>query len=484
MLEYLKDHWWSVIVVLNYMLAISAAVTIILKNINPTKTLSYIIVLVIFPFLGIVVYYFFGQEYRKTKIFSRKHVLNQKVVKAIDKELELKTKELEEVEEFLDDKSKLVKLLHNNSRSKLTRFNDVKILINGEQKFDYLLNDLKNAKHHIHIEYYIIKDDIIGSKVISMLCQKAEEGVKVRVSFDAVGSKISFASKKKMKQSGVEFHSFMPVRFAKFTGKMNYRNHRKIAIIDGVIGYTGGINVSDNYLNYETKKTYWRDTHIRIKGESVRSLQILFLTTWEFVSEKEISVVESYFPKVNTTSNIDIQIAASGPDTDWANIMEAIFTAITNADKYIYITTPYFIPNDEIITAIQVAARCGIDVRLMIPKESDSWTAEHATNSYIDALLEADVKIYRYARGFVHAKTMVIDDIFCSIGTANMDYRSFNINFEVNALIYNETVSKDLKTIFLKDIKDSEQVQLEAWRNRSQFNKLQESFCRLWAPLL
>lgn len=484
MIDFVKHNFWNILIVLNYVVAISAAITILLKNINPTKTISYIMVLVFFPFLGLLVYYFFGQEYRKNKIFNRKHILNKRVVKNINKELQLNNKEKREIKQTLDEKVKLVKLLYNSEQSPLTLNNKVKLIKNGEEKFKLLLKDLEQAQSHIHMEYYILKDDKIGTQVLDVLCEKAIEGVNVRLTFDDVGSKLSKAIKKKLKESGIEYAPFMPVLFPKFTGKMNYRNHRKIVVIDGRIGYLGGINISDTYVNYETDNSYWRDTHLRIEGEAVKPLQINFLTTWNFVSNTDLSISKAFFPEIEVTEEVPVQIAASGPDTDWANIMETIFTAIVTAQKYVYITTPYFIPNDEVITAMQVAAKSGVEVKLLIPKHSDSWTAEHATNSYLESLLEAGVEIYRYKKGFVHAKTLVVDDIFCTVGTSNMDYRSFNINFEINALIYDETQSKALKKFFNDDIKDSEQLTLQNWQKRSRLSRLKESFCRLWAPLL
>lgn len=485
MLEYVKDNIWTILLWLNYILAISAALTILFKNINPTKTLSYIIVLVFFPFLGLIVYYLFGQEYRKNKIFNRKNVLNQSIVKSVNEKLELNTEELKKLEDSeLEDKVKLIKLLHNSRKSPLTTNNKVKILRNGEVKFEYLLSDLKEAQHHIHLEYYIFRDDDIGNQIIDVLCNKAKQGVKVRLSKDDVGSYLSGSAKRRLTKSGVEFHPFMPVLFPKFTSKMNYRNHRKIVVIDGKIGYVGGINVGDEYINTKDSDKYWRDTHIRIEGEGVRQLQIHFLMNWDFVSDGKIQIDKSLFPEFSCDEKLSLQIAASGPDTDWAYIMEAMFLGITEADDYVYITTPYFIPNDQIITALQVAARSNVDVRLLIPKKSDSWNAKYATNSYLEPLLESGVKVYRYTKGFLHAKTMVVDDVFSTIGTSNMDYRSFNINFEINALVYDNDFSEKVKDHFLDDLKDSEEVTYDEWINRPKIDKLKESYCRLWAPLL
>ncbi|MFD2550636.1 cardiolipin synthase [Bizionia sediminis] len=484
MMALVKDNIWIILIALNYVLAITAATTILLKNINPTKTISYILVLVVFPFLGLLVYYFFGQEYRKNKIFNRKNILNEQIVKKIGEDYTLTAQQKQELNAYLDEKIKLVELLKNNKSTPVTLRNDVYIIKNAKEKFELLFTDLKQATNHIHLEYYILKDDTIGTELINILCQKAKEGVKVRLSFDDVGSSISAKTKNKMTESGVHFFAFMPVLFPRFTGKMNYRNHRKIAIIDGKIGYLGGINISDNYVNYEQSNRYWRDTHVRIKGEALKPLQIHFLMTWDFVSNASCNITEQLFPDTEIATKKAVQIAASGPDTDWANIMEAMFVAINTAEKYIYITTPYFIPNDEIVTSLQIAAKSGVDVRLLIPKQSDSWTAKHATNSYIMRLLEAKVKVYRYTKGFIHAKTMVVDDVFCTIGTANLDFRSFNINFEINALIYNKDTSKQLKALFLEDITNSQEIDIQAWQQRSKFTKIKESYCRLWSPSL
>lgn len=484
MIDYIKQEFWSILLVFNYLLAASAAITILLKNVNPTKTVSYIIVLIFFPFLGLIVYYLFGQEYRKNKIFNRKHVLNKNIIKSIHQDLEFNKQEIRDVDDYLEDKVKLVKLLYSSENSPLSLKNDIEILKDGNIKFPKLLEDIKAAKHHIHLEYYVLREDNIGFEILDLLCKKAEEGIRVRVSYDDVGSKISSKMKSRMSESGIEHYPFMPVMFSRFTGKMNYRNHRKIAIIDGSIGYVGGINIADEYISNEEDGYFWRDTHLRIVGEAVKSLQIHFFTTWDFVSNDKLRIVKAYFPKTECKRDVAIQIAASGPDTDWANIMEAIFTAITSADNYVYITTPYFVPNDEIITAITVASKSGVDVKLIIPKKSDSKVVKHATNSYLDKLLQAGVKVYKYKKGFIHAKTMVVDDIFSTVGTSNMDYRSFNINFEINALIYDKENSKILKRHFEDDLKECEEVDYKAYLNRSRLTKLKESFSRLWSPLI
>lgn len=482
-MEFITDNIWAILVGVNYALAIALIIVILFKQLTPSKTLSYIIVLMVLPFLGLLVYVLFGQDYRKSKIFDRKNILNQSIVKNLLKDLTLTKHHFQTIESVLGDKSKIISLLYSGGDSKLTIHNELKVLKNGEEKFEALIEDLKNAKHHIHLEYYIFTDDVIGTNVIDLLCKKSEEGVEVRLIFDDVGSKIASKSKSKLKLSGVQFHAFMPVLFPRFTGKMNYRDHRKIAIIDGEIGYVGGINISDDYININ-KEVYWRDTHLKITGDAVKHLQILFFTGWNFVTGNTVELSKIYFPETHIDSVRGVQIIGSGPDTDWPYIKEAVFSAITTASNYLYLTTPYFIPNDEIIVALQTAARSGVDVRLLIPKKSDSWISGSATNSYLNHLLEAGVKVYLYEKGFVHAKTLVMDDEVCSIGTANMDFRSYEINFEVTAFLYDKPTCLELKEQFEDDLKSASIMDLDQWNNRPLYYKFLESIARLLAPLL
>ncbi|SHH43265.1 cardiolipin synthase [Winogradskyella jejuensis] len=482
-MDFIKNHIWAILTILNYIIAVSAVITILFKRINPTKTLSYIIALLLIPFLGLLVYYLFGQDYRKSKIFNRKKVLNQSTVKSIQETADIDAHVVDDIEDRLKEKSKLIPLIYNSENSKLTVNNKVTVIKDGDMKFDLLFKDIEKAKHHIHLEYFIVKDDDFGLKFLNVLSKKAKDGVQVKLIMDDVGSDVSNNTIAKLKESGVEVYKFMPVLFSKSTGKMNYRDHRKIVVIDGEIGYVGGINISNNYLN-ANKTSYFRDTHCRIEGEAVNQLQILFFTTWDFVTEKDLKVSSDYFPKIDDKGDTPVQISASGPDTDWSNIMEAIFTAITNASDYIYITTPYFIPNDEIVTALQVAARSNVKVKLLVPKKSDSWVAEYATNSYLERLLEAKIEVYRYTKGFIHAKTMVVDGMFSTIGTTNMDYRSFNINFEVNALFYDEKTSKRLEDLFIEDLESAEKMELDLWKNRNKRTKAIEAIANLMAPLL
>ncbi len=487
MWAYLGDHKWQVFLVLNYLLVLFFSIIILLKNKNPVKTLSYLFALATLPFLGLLVYYFFGQDYRKYKIFEKKYLIDDAKLKQWRANFKLEPKEKEEfVADFGQGNYKIYKLLRNNEKAVLTFHNKAKELINGEEKFKLLRKDLKEAVNHIHMEYFVLEDDILGREIMDILCDKAKIGVKVRLIYDDVGSKITKKYKTKLTDCGVDHHAFMPVAFSKLTSKLNYRDHRKIVVIDGKVGYLGGINIRKKYDNsYSDNERFWRDTHLRLEGEAIGSLQTSFLLNWNFVSNEEVDTAD-LFPEctLNESHNTAVQIAASGPDTDWANIMEAMFAAINGATKYVYITSPYLIPNGQILTSMTTASRSGVDVRIIIPRRSDSWAAQYASDSYIEQLLTSGIRVFRYCKGFVHAKTMVIDGQFTSIGTANLDYRSFSINFEINALLYDKEMAGRMEEVFKNDLAESEEVELERWKERGLKRKLQESFSRLWAPLL
>lgn len=487
MMSPVQDNVWWVLLVLNYVLAIALALFILLKNKNPIRTLSYLFILAVLPFLGLLVYYLFGQDYRKSKIFEKKKVLDDRRIQEFRDEFSLDDLGKKAFEEKYGNKNaKIRRLLQNNQRSILTYDNEVVLLRNGEEKFPKLWKDLETAEKHIHLEYFSIKDDALGTDLINILCKKAKAGVKVRFIYDDVGSDIHSKLKDALTHSGVEHHAFMPVLFSNSTGKLNYRNHKKIVVIDGKIGYVGGINIEKKYDNRYDNGTYWRDTHLRLEGGGVGALQSSFLLSWNFASKADMPHDNDlfFFDKPKTKEPVAVQITDSGPDADWPNIMEALFCALTGAEHRIFITTPYFMPNDAIFLALTTACRGGVDVRVIIPYASDSWVAQYATDSYIEESLLSGLRIYRYKKGFIHAKTTVVDDHFATVGTANFDYRSFSINFEVNALLYNDELNDELAQLFQEDLEECEEVTLDRWQQRGLGRKLKESFSRLLAPLL
>ncbi len=438
------------------------------------------------PVIGVISYIIFGQNYRKQKIFSRKGLRD------LTRMADLSTQQLQDFEnldilenEKIKSKSNIITLLLRNSKALLTKSNKVKVLFDGKATFDSILKAIANAADHIHMEFYRWESDQIGHKIKDALIKKAREGVKIRLIYDDVGSwKISKKYVRDLRNEGIQVKVFMPVRFPYFTSKVNFRNHRKIIVIDGILGYVGGLNIADKYI-YGTKKLgAWTDTHLRIEGEAVKSLQTIFSMDWFFVSGNAIGSPNRYFPAHKTTEEHQVmQITASGPDSDWASILQAYLAAITSARDYIYISTPYFSPTESILTALSTMALSGIDVKIILPAVSDSTVSYWNSFSYVREMLDAGIEVYLYQKGFNHSKLLLVDDIFSSVGTANLDNRSFDLNFEVNAHIYDEEINKILVKRFKQDLDASRKVNLSSWRKRPFKQKLKESLSRILGPL-
>ncbi len=478
-----KEYVVPIVVLGYYILVIFAVIKILLENKNPLKTHSYLLLLVLVPLVGLVIYVFFGQDYRKHKFYSRKKAIDSTLVDSIvNNQLNLAYQHELINDKLVVTKLNIIKLLLRNNNAFLTKNNKVTLLINGEQKFASLIDNLKQATHHIHIEYYIFEEDEIGNKIINILIEKAQKGVKIRFVYDDVGTNLTYRLRKKLKEAGIICKPIMPVYFPKFS-KANYRDHRKIVVIDGKIGYVGGINIADRYVNKKGRKN-WRDTHLKIEGDAVYSLQITFLLNWYYASKQKIGFDKLLFPEMGIKGMQCVQIAGSGPDSDWANIMQAFFVAITSATKRVWITTPYFIPSEPVLTAIKTAALSGIDVQMLFPYSSDARIVHYASLSYMREILEAGVKVHLYTNGFIHAKTLLVDDVFSSVGTANMDYRSFDQNYEINAMVYSESFANELATQFLIDVEQCVPLQLSRWEQRPIRKRLLQSIARLLAPLL
>jgi len=485
---FLFDIWKAMpnlVTILYFLTVVTIAILIILENRNPVKTISWILVLVLLPFAGIIIYLFFGQEYRKTKMFSRKGLKDLEKLRNLTLEqFDNLPKNHALINEKLYSKKKLINLMLSNSNALLTSDNHVQVLKNGDETFPEIFNAIENAKHHIHLEYYIIEDDTIGNYLREMLIRKSKEGVEVRLIFDDVGSwELKKRFIRSMSDAGIKVDCFMKVRFPMLTSRVNYRNHRKILVVDGETAFVGGLNFADRYRNGVPGIGPWRDTHLKVTGGAATALQIIFMADWYFVS-KEILKGERYFKPFESGTGKLVQMTASGPDSDWESISQAYFMAIASASEYVYISTPYLMPTSDIVTALKTSALGGVDVRIIVPGLSDAITPKWGTNSYIEELLEAGVKVYFYQEGFIHSKVIVADDVFSSVGTANLDFRSLETNFEVNAMIYDEEIATTLAAQFLIDQSKSEQVLLSEWVNRPRINKIKESFARLLSPML
>ena len=484
--------------VLSYVLGIIVSITILLENRDPSRTIAWLLIFILLPGIGLIIYGCFGKNIRKFKIFKTQELaINLKEQKLFDDLEEInKLIRLEQdtitisrlLKDSIEDNTKLkiISLLLNTGMFPFTTNNKVNIFVDGNEKFESLIKDIEDAKDHIHLEYFIIKDSQIGQKIKDLLIKKSKENVKVKILYDDVGCWRFWFHRKffnEMKSNGIEIVPFLPTKFPIIGGKLNYRNHRKIVVIDGYIGYTGGINIGDEYMGRNKKFGYWRDTHIRIEGTSVYMLQMTFLIDW-YYNTKKVLLDKKYFPKLMNFGNSMIQIVASGPDSDWEAIHYAYFSAICQAKKSIYIETPYFIPDDSLLRSLKSAALSGVDVRIIFPKIADHKIVNTASYSYFDDILKSGGKVYLYNKGFIHSKAIIIDNIIASTGSANMDLRSFMLNFEINAFIYDEEIITRMKNDFFEDLKNSEELDFDKFKNRSMAKKAKESVARLFSPIL
>jgi len=454
---------------------IGLVAVIISENRNPQKTITWVLVLTFLPVIGLILYIVFGEDHRRTWDVNRRML----------KDLEGKSLPYFNIQEegSTDDTyCKLKQLLKNIAYAPILDGNHLDFYSDGKDKFKQLFEDIENAKHHVHLLYYTIADDEIGTQLKELLLRKVKENVIVRVIYDDVGCiKTKSRYFKELKEGGVIVDCFLPIRFPYLARRVNYRNHKKIAVIDGKIGYMGGMNIADSYVK-GLKWGTWRDLSIRIKGKSVHILQVIFLLDW-FYSHKESLNDHNFFPQIPVLGENPMQIVTSSPMHAYESLSEGFFQAINTAQRYVYIQTPYFIPSDEIVRAMENAALSGVEVRLIIPKRSDNPFVSAASYSYIRSLLEKKVKVHLYTAGFLHSKLIVVDDSLTIIGSGNMDTRSFELNFEDCAFIYDEETSRITKDIFLRDMEDSTELYLREWKKRSKFKLYFESLMRLMSPV-
>ena len=468
-------HWAFLAVYV--VVIIMVMVRVLMDNRQPAKTMAWMLVLTFIPMLGIILYFFFGQTTRKERKiwqYSMDQLTKHSMLEFVEQ------KRLHLSNEYRE----LIKLFMNQNWVLPFKNNETEIYTSGYEFFPSLLMEIGKAEHHIHLDTFIIASDPLGQIVADALIDKARQGVEVRVIYDDVGSwKTKNRFFDRMRAEGIEVYAFMPVRFPIFTSKVNYRNHRKICVIDGEVGFIGGMNIAKRYVK-GIKKLAWRDTHVKITGAAVYGLQRAFLVDWFFVSRKLITD-HVYYPVSKVAENDSlIQIVTSSPTSLWPEIEQGYVRVLTSAKQYVYMETPYFLPTDPILFAMRTAALSGVDVRLMIPYETDTKIVEWASRTYVLATVKAGVKVYLYKAGFNHSKLLVADDSIATIGSTNVDFRSFENDFEANAFFYDKKIALKVKDIFLKDQEES--VALEDVRNlthRSFLQRLWESMVRLLSPL-
>jgi cardiolipin synthase len=465
--------------VLNILFSLSL---VFIERKDPTTTWAWILILMILPGIGFVIYIMFGQNLSRQKIFKEKIKFDEKKRKNLNDTYKSNRHGHDGGEKFAD----LRRLNFNNSGVKYTTNNKIDVYVNGKEKFSQLIEDIKNAKKFIHVEYYIFRGDTIGKQILDELTKKVKSGLEVRLLLDSMGSrKLRKKVLREYLNAGGKFSLFFPGILPHINTRINYRNHRKIVVIDGQYGYVGGFNVGKEYISEDPEVGFWRDTHVRIEGEAVNALNERFLLDWCHASGEKIIDYNKYAKEFKKDlGDVGIEIVTSGPDHKEEYIRNAYLKLINNAKNNLYLETPYLVLDSPILESLKISAVSGVDVRIIIPGKPDHFFMQWAASSYVGELLEAGVKIYSYQNGFIHAKTIVADGLVMSIGTANLDIRSFKLNFEVNAFIYDDRIAKDGEKQFIKDMECSEEITREIYDGRSLSLKIKESLIRLVSPIL
>lgn len=462
------------------LLGIFIVIRLLLNGMRPTKTLAWLLTIFTIPVGGIFLYLMLGRNRRKNKLFRLKHTpkVTSYITKALGQYSPITKEEYAE-------HHKIISLITKNSYFAPCTGNDIKLLKNGKATFQAIFDALESAEHFIHLEYYIFEEGKLTSDLFELFQKKVKNGVTVRVLYDGIGS-MSLSKKyiKKLQYIGVEIHKFLPIKFGKFLSSINYRNHRKIIVIDDKIAFTGGINVSDKYVKGDANLGIWHDMHLQLNGPIVHSLQAIFAMDWYMISANDEVLDTSYFHTYKKTEGSTAQIVHSGPDSDFSATQQMYFSIINEAKDYIYITNPYIIPGESILDALKVASMSGIDVRVLLSEKSDNVIVKWCIRSYFEDLLQAGVKIYLFSEGFIHSKTIVADDTISSVGTTNLDVRSFEQNYEVNAVIYDDNFAIELRDDFLRDIKNSKQLDFNTFIQRPWSEKLKEGFAKIFSPVL
>ncbi len=472
------DFAYDLLMVLYAVSIVASIIVIISENRNPVKSLAWVTVLILLPAVGLVLYLFFGRSLKGHFLISRKSqrkLLSKREPMQVDVDLL----------PFNDVSRQQISLVNNLTGAQYFTGNHIDVFTQGKDKFKALKRDLEAATDHIHLQYYIYENDQIGREIRDILLRKAKQGVKVRVMYDHVGSfTINAAFFKRMRREGIEAHPFMKLTITKLANRLNWRNHRKVVVVDGKVGYIGGMNIADRYVTGDKGQLPWRDTHLRITGPAVAALQYTFAVDWNYMSRTLLAETMPDFGQADATAREGVQMVTSGPTDQWNNISMVFIKAITLAKHTVLIQTPYFLPSDALLKALESAALAGVDVRLMMPRNPDSRLLKLASGSFIKECILAGIKVYFYEPTMMHSKLVLIDDEFVTTGSTNFDFRSFEHNFECNAVIYSREFNRKMRAIFAEDQRQCTRVILSHWRRRPVITKALESLARLLSPIL
>ena len=473
----------SITTVLNILLLASV---LFIERRDVGNTWAWIMVLVFLPIVGFFIYLFFGRSLKQKNFYNLSSGERKAEKKQVDRQLALENVELLEDRPVLKEHAELIRMNLKSSHALLSKDNDIQIFNDGHKKFAALLDDIRSATKEINIQYYIIQADSLGTKLRDLLTEKAKEGVTVRLLYDEVGSKKTPPKfYNELRAAGGKVEVFFPSWFRLVNFRVNNRNHRKLCIIDGEIAYIGGFNVGDEYLGLDKKFGYWRDTHFRITGGAVNHIQGKFILDWHQAGKRNPEDWGDYLFQTEPQSGTSpVQVISSGPNSQTEHLKNMYIKLLLSAKKSVYIQTPYFIPDTSFMDACKIALLSGVDVRIMIPCKPDHPFVYWATWSYVGDLLNYGATILLYENGFLHAKTIVVDDEVASVGTMNIDSRSFRLNFEVNAIVYDEKVAKELSQLFHEDTELSSELTNERYAERSLWIKFKQGISRLLSPVL
>ncbi|MGN0704061.1 MAG: cardiolipin synthase [Lentihominibacter sp.] len=476
----------QLIIILTFANIVAAIAAIILERRNPAASAAWVTVIFMLPVAGIILFFLLSQNVSARKLYKLSEFEEMKIDSSLENQInEIKTGTYR----FSTEEGKLWQdMIHLNQlygRAYYSQNNSVEFLTDGRQMFDTMMHDIKNARETINIMFFIVKNDETGRQFIDALTKKAREGVEVRLLLDSMGSRqINDKVLRDFLDAGGKRAYFFPRKFNLVNFDFNYRNHRKLAVIDGIIGYTGGFNIAREYLGLKKKFGYWRDTHIRITGQSVQDINARFILDWRAASKEKIILSEAFYSSVINEGDTGIQIVSSGPDSVKEEVKRSLMKMITSAERSIYVQTPYFVPDDSILESLKMAAQCGVDVRVMIPCRPDHPLVYWATYSYAGELVKSGGRVFIYEKGFLHSKTMVVDGEVGTVGSANFDRRSFSLNFESNAFIYDKKEAQTMEKIFFEDLEECRELTTALYETRSREIKVKEVAARLLSDLL
>jgi cardiolipin synthase len=483
----------AAITVLGPVLSVVTIAWILVTKKNATSAVAWCLLVFFLPVLGPLFFWLFGYQHVSVPLslkrehrrrFRKQHAQQgaDSMAESVDGNTD--TKRHVDVPPQSPAGEGISRLAHKFGAYPVTTGNRITFFGEGRPAFDAMLEAIAGARHHVHLETFIFQPDATGQLFLDALTQKARKGVEVRLLYDAMGSRrLHHWRLQLLRAAGGKYSVFLPLNPLRRRIQVNMRNHRKICIIDGRIGFTGGLNIGDEYLGKNRRFGFWRDTHLRVEGPAVSGLQRVFIEDWDFAAGEDLQSRE-YFPPASQDGPYPVQVIESGPDREQKGIREVYFAAMLQARKRLWIASPYFVPDPGLLDALCLAGYLGVDVRLLIQRHPDKWIPYFAGRYYLNDVLDAEVKVYQYTKGMMHSKVVLVDSEWASVGTANLDNRSMHLNFEVNCLVYSPAAVAELEAMYRHDLTSAIRLDRQVFVRRPFAGRLLDNGCRLLSPVL